>query len=76
MPIDHIGLHVPVESFDSIVEFYKTALAPLGYKEMMRPVNNVVGLGEKTPDFWIAGHIEQKAPTGSTIHIAFSTMST
>jgi hypothetical protein len=76
MPIDHIGLHVPVESFDSTVEFYKTVLTPLGYKEMMRPVNNVVGLGEKVPDFWIAAITEQKPPPVAPIHIAFSTMGT
>jgi lactoylglutathione lyase len=76
MPIDHIGLNVPVESFDSIVEFYKKALTPLGYKEMMRPVDNVVGLGEKVPDFWIAADTEAKTPAAGQLHLAFSTMST
>jgi hypothetical protein len=76
MPIDHIGLHVPTDSFDSLVEFYKTILTPLGYKEMMRPMDNVVGLGEKVPDFWIAADTEANTPTVGPIHFAFSTMST
>lgn len=74
MPIDHVSFQVPKESFESTVHFYTTVLAPLGYKEMVRPVDNVVGLGDKVPDFWIAANDSAKTPTANPIHLAFSTM--
>ncbi|EEH21278.1 hypothetical protein PABG_03509 [Paracoccidioides brasiliensis Pb03] len=55
MGLSHIGFCVPAARFDEVVAFYKAALAPLGYKEHMRPVENVVGLGVYYPDFWITG---------------------
>lgn len=82
MGISHLGFCVPQRKFDETVSFYLTTLAPLGYKEMMRPVENAVGLGIYYPDFWITGvpdeewsdnqdgsmRLDEKKP----IHIAFS----
>lgn len=55
MGLSHIGICVPAARFDEVVAFYKAALAPLGYKEHMRPAPHVVGLGVYYPDFWISG---------------------
>lgn len=55
MPIDHASILVPLAKVDAYADFLKAALAPIGYKEMMRPVKWAVGLGDTTPNFWING---------------------
>ncbi|KAL2855780.1 Glyoxalase/Bleomycin resistance protein/Dihydroxybiphenyl dioxygenase [Aspergillus pseudodeflectus] len=65
--IDHIGINAPTEEFESLVEFYKKALAPLKYKELMR-FPGAVGLGDQVPDFWIS---ETKDQTKQNVHFAF-----
>jgi hypothetical protein len=67
MPIDHFAVAVSKDKFEELVKFYITALAPLGYKEIMR-VPNAVGLGVTAPDFWIGAVDNQQAP----IHFAFT----
>lgn len=53
--ISHFNIVCAASEFDRVLAFYLAALKPLGYKEMMRPVENVVGLGNGyIPDFWIA----------------------
>ncbi|KAL2869580.1 VOC family protein [Aspergillus lucknowensis] len=66
--IDHIGINAPEDQFESVVEFYKKALAPLKYKELMR-FPGAVGLGDQVPDFWIAA---TKADTPQNVHFAFT----
>lgn len=51
--IDHLGISAPKDQFEDIVNWYRRALAPLKYKEIMR-FPGAVGLGAETPDFWIA----------------------
>jgi lactoylglutathione lyase len=65
--IDHVGINAPTEEFESLVEFYKKALAPLKYKELMR-FPGAVGLGDQVPDFWIS---ETKDQTKQNVHFAF-----
>ncbi|PGH13781.1 hypothetical protein AJ79_03481 [Helicocarpus griseus UAMH5409] len=77
MPISHLGICVPAARFDEVVAFYKATLAPLGYIEHMRPVENVVGLGARYPDFWITGVKEEEGDNAGgdvqrkPIHFAF-----
>jgi hypothetical protein len=41
--------------FEQTIDFYKTALAPLGYTTFVRPNDRVIGLGVLNVfDFWIA----------------------
>jgi hypothetical protein len=55
MPINHIGIQVPSSVFEQTIDFYKTALAPLGYTTFVRPNDRVIGLGVSNVfDFWIA----------------------
>ncbi|MBA3458525.1 MAG: VOC family protein [Deltaproteobacteria bacterium] len=65
--IDHTG--VQVGDFKRSVEFYKAALAPLGYELIMTFEGTAAGFGAGgKPDFWLDG--SKKAPTDH-IHIAF-----
>lgn len=73
MPIDHVGIQVAETDLATTVAFYTAALAPLGYKEMMRfPTasgTTAVGLGSGAhSDFWITGMAE-KANTNT--HVGF-----
>jgi catechol 2,3-dioxygenase-like lactoylglutathione lyase family enzyme len=64
--IDHISLRV--QDFSRAVDFYKTALAPLGYKVLME-FPNVAGMGaEGKADLWIMQSEQQPSPT----HIAIN----
>jgi catechol 2,3-dioxygenase-like lactoylglutathione lyase family enzyme len=62
--IDHIGIEVT--DVDRSVAFYERALAPLGYKLVMRWEQFAgFGIGSK-PDFWIG-----KGRADHAIHVAF-----
>ncbi|KAF3483526.1 glyoxalase family protein [Arthroderma uncinatum] len=54
MGFSHVGLTVPDDKFEETVSFYLSALAPLGFKEQLRPHPKVVGMGVYCPEFWIA----------------------
>jgi catechol 2,3-dioxygenase-like lactoylglutathione lyase family enzyme len=63
--IDHISLKV--RDFDRAVDFYKAALAPLGY-ELLMSFPGVAGFGaNKKPDLWIA-----KGETVVPTHVAIA----
>lgn len=66
MPIDHASIIVPMAKVDDYADFLKAALAPIGYKEWMRPVKWAVGLGDTTPNFWING-VEAKGMSEDAI---------
>ncbi|KAL4987479.1 Glyoxalase/Bleomycin resistance protein/Dihydroxybiphenyl dioxygenase [Aspergillus falconensis] len=66
--IDHVGITAPTEHFESLIEFYLKALAPLNYKEIMR-VPGAVGPGDQAPDFWIS---ETKSGSPQGLHFAFA----
>jgi hypothetical protein len=70
--IDHFAITAPEDHFEPLVEWYKKALSPLGYKEIMR-FPNIVGLGSEVPDFWIA---QKETHTPSGFHFAFTAPST
>ena len=55
MPLDHFAIYVPQSKFEDLVTFLTASLGHLGFKEFMRPVPNVVGLGETTAYFWMSG---------------------
>src|SRR4051794_2319521 len=66
--IDHISLRV--SDLPRAVDFYKAALAPLGYEVLMEfPDTIAMGAGGK-PDLWITGTDEPVNPT----HIALSSV--
>jgi catechol 2,3-dioxygenase-like lactoylglutathione lyase family enzyme len=64
--IDHISLRV--QDFSRAIDFYKSALAPLGYKVLME-FPNVAGMGaDGKADLWIMQSEQQPSPT----HIALT----
>ena len=64
--LDHIGLRT--NQFETMLAFYKAALAPLGYA-VMAEYPGTAGFGREYPDFWIGA--DDKG--GSNIHLAFKT---
>lgn len=63
--LDHIGVHV--HSYERSKEFYRLALAPLGY-ELILEYADWAGFGwADKPDFWIKGG----KSTAPNLHIAF-----
>ena len=69
MGFSHVGLAVSPDKFEETVAFYLAALAPLGFKEKMRPADQVVGMGVYFPDFWIAAG--KDGPSSHPTHVAF-----
>ncbi len=64
--IDHISLRV--QDFSRAVDFYKSALAPLGYRVLME-FPNVAGMGaDGKADLWIMQSEQSASPT----HIAIN----
>jgi catechol 2,3-dioxygenase-like lactoylglutathione lyase family enzyme len=64
--IDHVTANVT--DFDAAKNFYREALAPLGYSVQMEfEVAAGFGTGEGIPDFWIGSSTER----GAT-HVAFN----
>jgi catechol 2,3-dioxygenase-like lactoylglutathione lyase family enzyme len=64
--LDHIGIRA--QDFPRLVEFYKAALAPIGYAVQME-FPGVAGMGlPGKPDFWLSGGDRSTNPT----HVAFT----
>ena len=61
--IDHIKLHVGDAARSKA--FYVDALAPLGYRVIIEPVEGVVGMGTEFPDFWT-----EQSDTPTVAHVA------
>ena len=64
--LDHVGLDV--SDYDTSKAFYDKALAPLGMRLMMEPIELVGGYGDDFPCFWIGQR--QRGPD-SGVHVAF-----
>lgn len=72
--IDHLGF--TVADFDRSLDFYRQALAPLGYGLVMEVTPEMTGNGsrhagfgkEGKPDFWVG---TGGAPTRDGLHLAF-----
>ncbi|KAL4888194.1 Glyoxalase/Bleomycin resistance protein/Dihydroxybiphenyl dioxygenase [Aspergillus ambiguus] len=66
--IDHLGIFVPPDRFEAIIEWYKAALSPLNYKEIMK-FPGAIGLGDQVPDFWVS---IKEGPAPQSVHFAFT----
>lgn len=77
MAIDHTTLFVPEAKFQECLNFYLSALKPLGYEVRHQYGEFVVGLGSinedldsyKRADFWVFG---TKTVPERAAHIAFT----
>ena len=64
--IDHIG--IAVADLDKAIEFYKAALAPLGYELIKHYPGMAAGFGiSGKPDFWIS----PRGTGGPGVHVCF-----
>jgi catechol 2,3-dioxygenase-like lactoylglutathione lyase family enzyme len=79
MPLDHMTLTVPQAKLEDTINFLTTSLQPLGFKEIVRPVPNVVGLGEQAPYFWLnvveGADVKTQEAILKAQHIAFTATS-
>lgn len=55
MPLDHFSITVPTSSVDGVAKFLVSSLGHMGFKEFVRPIPTVVGLGDSKPWLWISG---------------------
>lgn len=78
MPADHFTLAVPETKLAEVIVWLTSSLEHLGFKELMRPAPNVVGMGEGIPYLWIQGFNpegmseETLAMLMNNTHIAFT----
>jgi hypothetical protein len=78
MPLDHFGIVVPQAKLEGVVTFLLASLQHLGFKEHMRPIPTVVGLGDAMPFMWITGADHENGDTKTQeellkkSHIAFT----
>lgn len=70
-PLDHLTI-IPSD-YAKALEFYDTALAPLGIKRVM-PKNDSCGFGVERPFFWL-GAPDKDYPPSNHIHVALSASS-
>jgi catechol 2,3-dioxygenase-like lactoylglutathione lyase family enzyme len=65
--LDHVGLDV--SDYAASKAFYEEALAPLGIKLIMEPIEGIGGFGDdQHPYFWIG---ERGRGPDSGVHVAF-----
>jgi len=64
--IDHVG--ITTRQFETMLDFYQAALAPLGYGKLAE-YEGVAGLGREVADFWISRHEQGGGP----VHLALAT---
>jgi hypothetical protein len=57
MAIDHTGVLIEKSQHATIVEWYKAALAPLGYAVYLAVENHATGFSDdkRHADFWVIG---------------------
>jgi catechol 2,3-dioxygenase-like lactoylglutathione lyase family enzyme len=67
--LDHVK--ILVTDLDASAEFYEKALAPIGYKLIMKSESGFIGFGAGFPDFWLEPALET-----ARVHVAFRVDST
>ncbi|KAF2174200.1 hypothetical protein M409DRAFT_16469 [Zasmidium cellare ATCC 36951] len=77
MPLDHFTICVPEGKLEEMVSWLLAANSCFGFKEMLRPVPHVVGMGEDRPYFWIVSDPTTKSSESQIKewrkqHIAFT----
>ncbi|KAL5358979.1 Glyoxalase/Bleomycin resistance protein/Dihydroxybiphenyl dioxygenase [Aspergillus floccosus] len=74
--IDHVAIFVPKGQLDTIADWYKRALRPLKYREIMRRPG-AVGLGHEGIGLWLTewegtsvpkAHVALRAPDRPTVN--------
>ncbi len=55
MPLDHLSFTVPQSKLEGMVTFLTSSLQHMGFREHMRPIPSVVGMGDAVQFLWIVG---------------------
>lgn len=83
MPLHHFCVLVPPAKLEGLVTFLKTSLAHLDFKEFLRPVPGMVGMGNDSPYLWIDSyHVVDEMDVNAVqrmlgvTHVAFTAKST
>lgn len=61
MPLDHFVIVVPDGRLEEMVSWLISANAVFEFKEFLRPVSHVVGMGEERPYFWVVSDATTEA---------------
>ena len=70
--IHHISLGV--SDLERAAAFYDAVLTPLGYRRIFEVEGLAIAYGEKLPEFWIGGALDESRPVsaGNGTHVAFA----
>ena len=78
MSLHHFCVLVPAAKAEGLITFLKASLAHLQFKEFLRPVAGMVGLGKDRPYLWIDSYhvvndadIEAVERMLDVMHVAF-----
>lgn len=78
MSLHHFCVLVPPAKAEGLITFLKASLAHLDFKEFLRPVPGMVGLGRDSPYLWIDSyHVASEAEINAVqkmldvMHVAF-----
>ena len=66
--IDHLGIQC--SDVGTSAAFYDRALEPLGIRRLMEPLDQIIGYGTDTADFWL-GPLSENHTGWREDHIAF-----
>lgn len=79
MSLHHFCVLVPPAKAEGLITFLKASLAHLDFKEFLRPVPGMVGLGRDRPYLWIDSyHVVEEAEINAVqrmldvMHVAFT----
>ena len=73
MTINHIFLLISTSKFANTRAFYRTALKPLGYTELLAPHDQLVGLGSDFPYLFLKAIPDEEK--GRSTHLAIQAAS-
>jgi hypothetical protein len=74
MTINHIFLLISASKFAATRIFYRTALKPLGYTELLAPSDQLIGLGSDYPYLFLKAIPDEQR--GRPTHLAVQASST
>ncbi|KAH8807965.1 glyoxalase/bleomycin resistance protein/dioxygenase [Xylogone sp. PMI_703] len=75
MPLDHFSIVVPQAKVDDLANFLVDSLKHIDFKEHLRPIPTVIGMGEERPYLWIVGADGNENTTLELLksqHVAFT----
>ena len=69
MTINHIFLLISASKFSTTRAFYRTAVKPLGYTELLAPNDSLIGLGSDYPYLFLKAIPDEEKAMGTHLAI-------